>query len=67
MSSSDRPLSTPTDLDPAATEDISAALNPMLADVFALYLKTKNFNIYEGEPCLLNKKISMLDYMLMTS
>ena len=50
MSSSDRPLSTPTDLDPAATEDISAALNPMLADVFALYLKTKNFHWHVSGP-----------------
>jgi starvation-inducible DNA-binding protein len=37
------PLNTPTDLKPAATKDISAALNGILADVFALYLKTKNF------------------------
>ena len=38
------PLSTPTDLGPAATRDITAALNTILADVFALYLKTKNFH-----------------------
>jgi starvation-inducible DNA-binding protein len=38
------PLATPTDLKPAATRDISAALNAMLADVFALYVKTKNFH-----------------------
>jgi starvation-inducible DNA-binding protein len=38
------PLSTPTDLKPAATRDISAAMNAILADVFALYLKTKNFH-----------------------
>jgi starvation-inducible DNA-binding protein len=38
------PLATPTDLDASATRDIAAALNPMLADVFALYLKTKNFH-----------------------
>ena len=36
-----RPLATPTDLSSAATRDISAALNQILADVFALYLKTK--------------------------
>ena len=36
-----RPLATPTDLSSAATRDISAALNQVLADVFALYLKTK--------------------------
>jgi len=40
----DAPLATPTDLKPAATRDISGALNPVLADVFALYLKTKNFH-----------------------
>ena len=37
-------LSTPTDLGSAATKDISAALNLLVADVFALYLKTKNFH-----------------------
>jgi starvation-inducible DNA-binding protein len=37
-------LDTPTDLAPAATEAISAALNALLADAFALYLKTKNFH-----------------------
>ena len=37
-----RPLATPTDLSSAATRDISAAaLNQILADVFALYLKTR--------------------------
>ena len=38
------PLATPTDLKSAATKDIAAAMNVMLADVFALYLKTKNFH-----------------------
>jgi starvation-inducible DNA-binding protein len=38
------PLNTPTDLTPAATKDISGALTVLLADVFALYLKTKNFH-----------------------
>src|SRR5213075_1521505 len=38
------PLTTPTDLKLAATRDISAALNLILADVFALYVKTKNFH-----------------------
>ncbi|HEX3661396.1 MAG TPA: DNA starvation/stationary phase protection protein [Acidobacteriaceae bacterium] len=38
------PLTTPSDIDPAAAEDISGALNALLADVFALYLKTKNFH-----------------------
>jgi len=34
-------LITPTDLRAEATRDVSAALNAILADVFALYLKTK--------------------------
>lgn len=37
-------LETPTDLTSEATRDISAALSALLADVFALYLKTKNFH-----------------------
>src|SRR3984885_11371216 len=37
-------LGTPTDLKPEATRDISAGLSGLLADVFALYLKTKNFH-----------------------
>ena len=37
-------LDTPTDLAPAAVEKISASLNVLLADAFALYLKTKNFH-----------------------
>jgi starvation-inducible DNA-binding protein len=37
-------LATPTDLKPEATRDISAALSALNADVFALYLKTKNFH-----------------------
>src|SRR5580698_7969305 len=37
-------LSTPTDLKPEATRDISGALSKLLADVFALYLKTKHFH-----------------------
>ena len=37
-------LSTPTDLSADATRDIAGALNALLADMFALYLKTKNFH-----------------------
>lgn len=44
------PLATPTDLAQAATRDISAALNQILADVFALYLKTKNFHWHVSGP-----------------
>jgi len=38
------PLLTPTDLNSNATRDISPALTTLLADVFTLYLKTKNFH-----------------------
>ena len=44
------PLATPTDLKAAATKDISAAMNAILADVFALYLKTKNFHWHMSGP-----------------
>src|SRR3977135_982329 len=37
-------LDTPTDLPHDAVEQISASLNTLLADAFALYLKTKNFH-----------------------
>jgi len=44
------PLETPNDLGSAASKDISAALNLLLADVFALYLKTKNFHWHVSGP-----------------
>ncbi len=44
------PLITPTDLRPAATRDITGAMNGILADVFALYLKTKNFHWHMSGP-----------------
>jgi starvation-inducible DNA-binding protein len=37
-------LGTPTDLSADAVRDISGALNALLADMFALYIKTKNFH-----------------------
>jgi len=40
----DAPLTTPTDLTRSATKDITGTMNAILADVFALYLKTKNFH-----------------------
>jgi starvation-inducible DNA-binding protein len=43
-------LATPTDLGANATRDIAAALNGLLADVFALYLKTKNFHWHMSGP-----------------
>lgn len=44
------PLHTPTDLDASATKDIAGAMNAILADVFALYLKTKNFHWHMSGP-----------------
>ena len=43
-------ITTPTDLGEEARRDISAALNLILADVFALYLKTKNFHWHVSGP-----------------
>ena len=46
----DAPLATPTDLTRSASKDISGAMNAILADVFALYLKTKNFHWHMSGP-----------------
>ena len=43
-------IATPTDLGAKATKDITGALNALLADVFALYLKTKNFHWHMSGP-----------------
>ncbi len=43
-------IATPTDLGAKATRDISGALNAILADVFAIYLKTKNFHWHMSGP-----------------
>ncbi len=43
-------LNTPSDLDPNATKDLSAALTTLLADMFALYAKTKNFHWHMSGP-----------------
>ncbi|MEJ8570661.1 DNA starvation/stationary phase protection protein [Microbaculum marinum] len=44
------PLRTPNRLGDNATRDVSAALATLLADVFALYLKTKNFHWHMSGP-----------------
>lgn len=44
------PLATPSDLGDNAVRDLSGALNELLADVFALYLKTKNFHWHVSGP-----------------
>jgi starvation-inducible DNA-binding protein len=44
------PLATPTDLKAEAIKEVAAAMNAILADVFALYLKTKNFHWHLSGP-----------------
>jgi starvation-inducible DNA-binding protein len=44
------PLATPTDLGIQAAKDISGGMNAILADAFALYLKTKNFHWHMSGP-----------------
>ncbi len=44
------PLATPTDLKAKATRDIAGAMNAILADIYGLYLKTKNFHWHMSGP-----------------
>jgi starvation-inducible DNA-binding protein len=44
------PLATPTELAPNAVRDLAGALNVLLADMFGLYLKTKNFHWHVSGP-----------------
>jgi starvation-inducible DNA-binding protein len=44
------PILTPTDLGATASKDIAGGMNGILADVFALYLKTKNFHWHMSGP-----------------
>ena len=43
-------LTVPSDIGPKAVKDITGALNALLADVFTLYLKTKNFHWHMSGP-----------------
>jgi starvation-inducible DNA-binding protein len=43
-------LTTPSDLDAKAAKEVGGAMNAVLADVFALYLKTKNFHWHMTGP-----------------
>src|ERR1700757_1528861 len=43
-------LGTPTDLSPANVSAVAEAINPLVADAFALYLKTKNFHWHISGP-----------------
>ena len=62
-------LDTPTNLTANATRDISAALTTLLADMFALYLKTKNFHWHVSGPhfrdyhLLLDDQATQIDAM----
>ena len=44
------PLKTPSGLGENAVRDLSGALSQLLADVFALYVKTKNFHWHVSGP-----------------
>jgi starvation-inducible DNA-binding protein len=44
------PLATPTDLKPNAVRELAGALNILLADMFGLYMKTKNFHWHVSGP-----------------
>src|SRR5262245_31260302 len=44
------PLHTPSNLTANATRDISGALTVLVADMFALYVKTKNFHWHVSGP-----------------
>jgi starvation-inducible DNA-binding protein len=44
------PLATPTDLAPNAARNVAGALNGLLADMFGLYMKTKNFHWHVSGP-----------------
>jgi len=44
------PLSTPTGYRSNAIQDLAGSLNALLADVFALYMKTKNFHWHMSGP-----------------
>jgi starvation-inducible DNA-binding protein len=43
-------LSTPSDLHPESVKEITGGLNALLADVFVLYMKTKNFHWHMSGP-----------------
>ena len=44
------PLTTPSDIEAKYVKDLTGALNALLADVFSLYLKTKNFHWHMSGP-----------------
>ena len=62
-------LATPTDLGANATKELTGGLNILLADVYALYLKTKNFHWHVSGPhfrdyhLLLDEQATQIDAM----
>ncbi|MFO1080553.1 MAG: DNA starvation/stationary phase protection protein [Reyranellaceae bacterium] len=62
-------LATPTDLGANATRDLTGGLNILLADVYALYLKTKNFHWHVSGPhfrdyhLMLDEQATQIDAM----
>ena len=49
-SKSAAPIDTPIDLAPDAVAEVTEALNALIADTFALYVKTKNFHWHVSGP-----------------
>ena len=62
-------LATPSDLGANATKDVSGGLNILLADVYALYIKTKNFHWHVSGPhfrdyhLMLDEQATQIDAM----
>ena len=60
-------LETPTDLSADAVKEVSAALNGLLADTFAVLLKTRNFHWHVSGPhfrdyhLLLDEQVEQLE------
>ncbi len=50
ISRQEEPILTWSDIEPRAAKEISAALNMLLADVFTIYIKTKNFHWHMSGP-----------------
>jgi starvation-inducible DNA-binding protein len=54
-------LSTPISLEPAGARDVSVTMNAILADVFALYVKTMNFHWHMSGPHFRNHDLLLDD------
>jgi starvation-inducible DNA-binding protein len=50
MTSIKKNLATPNDLSTSAKQTISKVINPLIADIFALYIKTKNYHWHMSGP-----------------